>query len=153
MTKVSRYKLGSEKRNSIFNDFSSIVTLLDDKKQIGNFFKSLLTRTEIEMISKRIQIAKMLLEGHNYQDIKSSVNVTDSTISRISNLLALEDNGLEIAIKKLNRIYEESENRRMGVGMDLKKRYPSYFLPEIIIDKMEETGKKIKRKSSVKHNI
>jgi len=153
MTKVSKYKLDPDKRNLIFNDFSSIVTLLDDKKQIASFFKSLLTRTELEMISKRIQIAKMLVDGHNYNEIKKSVNVTDSTISRISNLLALENNGLEIAISKLRRKDNEIESKKMEIGTDLKKRYPSYFLPEIIIDMVEEKGKRIKRKESVKHSI
>ena len=77
MTKVSRYKLDPEKRNLILNDFWSAVTLLDDKKQISNFFKSLLTHTEMEMVSKRIQIAKMLLNGRSYEEIKRTIKVTD----------------------------------------------------------------------------
>ena len=150
MTKVSRYKLDPEKRNLILNDFWSAVTLLDDKKQISNFFKSLLTHTEMEMVSKRIQIVKMLLNGRSYEEIKRTIKVTDSTIARINNLLASENNGLEAAIVKLRKIEADLDKERMRIGPNLKKKYPSYFLPEIIIDKVEEKGKQTRKRESPK---
>ena len=38
----------------------------------------------------------------------------------------------------------------MRIGPNLKKKYPSYFLPEIIIDKVEEKGKQIRKRESAK---
>lgn len=153
MTKVSRFKLDSENLSFIFNNFWSAVALLDDKKQIRDFFKSLLTHTEMQMLSKRIQIARMLLDGNSYEEIKRKVKVTDSTIARMNNLLAMENNGLEIAVKKLKKIEKDLEKERMRITPDLKKKYPSYFLPEIILDSVGEKTKQIKKKKSAKKLI
>lgn len=153
MTKVSRFKLDSENLSIIFNNFWSAVALLDDKKQIRDFFKTLLTHTEMQMFSKRIQIAKMLVDGSSYEEIKRKVKVTDSTIARINNLLAIENNGLEIAVEKLKKIEKDLDNERMRITPDLKKKYPSYFLPEIVLDAVEKKGKQIRKRESAKKVI
>lgn len=150
MTKVSRFKLDSEKLSLIFNNFWSAIALLDDKRQIKDFFQSLLTHTEMEMLSKRIQIAKMLLNGNSYEQIKHKVKVTDSTIARINNLLAIDNNGLEPVVKKLKKIEEDLEKERMSIVPNLKKKYPTYFLPEIVLDTLIKKSKHIIKKKSAK---
>lgn len=153
MTKVSRFKLDSEKLSLIFNNFWSAIALLDDKRQIKDFFQSLLTHTEMEMLSKRIQIAKMLLNGNSYEQIKHKVKVTDSTIARINNLLAIDNNGLEPVVKKLKKIEEDLEKERMSTVPNLKKRYPTYFLPEIVLETVIKKSKHIIKKKSAKKII
>lgn len=153
MTKVSRFRLDSEKLSLIFNNFWSAIALLDDKRQIKDFFQSLLTHTEMEMLSKRIQIAKMLLSGNSYEQIKHKVKVTDSTIARINNLLAIDNNGLEMVVKKLKKIEEDLEKERMSTVPNLKKKYPTYFLPEIVLDAVIKKSKHIIKKKSAKKII
>ena len=153
MTKVSRTRIDPKHLGFFLNNFWNLITLLENKDQVKNFLKDLLTHTEMKMFAKRIQIAKMLLEGYSYRDIRNYVKVTDGTIARISNVLEIEGEGLKSAIVYLQKIEKEIDKERMRITPNLKKKYPAYFLPEIII---EEAGKRIKarnKKLSVKRDI
>lgn len=153
MTKVSRFKVDSRHLGFFINNFWNLVTLLENKDQVASFLKDLLTHTEMKMLAKRIQIAKMLLDGHNYQTIRAYVKVTDSTIARISNLLEIGGDGLKTAINYLQKVESDIDKERMSVTPNLKKKYPDYFLPEIIADEIGKKMKSYKKKSSVKKDI
>lgn len=153
MTKVSRIKLDPKHLGFFLNNFWNLITLLENKDQVKDFLKDLLTHTEMKMFAKRIQIAKMLLEGHNYQTIRKYVKVTDSTIARMSNLLEIEGHGLKTAIGYLQKIESEIDKERMRITPNLKKRYPSYFLPEIIADEIGKKVKSYRKKNSVKKDV
>lgn len=153
MTKISRIKIDPKHLGFFLNNFWNLITLLEDKEQVKDFLKNLLTHTEMKMLAKRIQIAKMLLEGYNYRDIRNYVKVTDPTISKISNILATGGEGLKSAIGYLQKIEKDIEKERMRISPSLKKKYPLYFLPEILI---EEASKKVKARNkriSVKRDI
>ncbi len=153
MTKISRIKLDSKHLGFFLNNFWNLITLLENKDQVKSFLKDLLTHTEMKMFAKRIQIAKMLIEGYDYRTIRNYVKVTDSTIARINNILGTEGNGLKIAINFLQEIESDIDKERMRLTPNLKSKYPTYFLPEIIIDKI---GRKVKsniKKNSVKKDI
>lgn len=153
MTRISRIKVDPQHLLFFLNNFWNLITLLENKDQVKDFLKDLLTHTEMKMFAKRIQIAKMLLEGYNYQAIRKYVKVTDSTIARISNLLEIGGNGLKTAINYLKKIEHEIEKERMRISPNLKKRYPSYFLPEIIADEIGKKVKAYKKKNSVRKDI
>ncbi|MEK7534137.1 MAG: YerC/YecD family TrpR-related protein [Patescibacteria group bacterium] len=153
MTKVSRIKIDVKHLGFFLNNFWNIITLLENKDQVKDFLKDLLTHTEMKMLAKRIQIAKMLIEGYNYQAIRNYVKVTDSTIARINNILETRGEGLKIAISYLEKIESDIEKDRMKISSDLQKRYPSYFLPEIITDAIGKRIKVHRKRSSVKKDI
>lgn len=153
MTKISRIKVDPRHLGFFINNFWNLITLLENKDQVKAFLKDLLTHTEMKMFAKRIQIAKMLLEGQKYAVIKSYVKVTDSTISRINNLLENGGEGMKTAIKYLHQIEEEIEKERMRVTPNLKNKYPSHFLPETIFDKLVKENKKRIRKRSAKKDL
>ena len=153
MTKVSRIRLDPKHLGFFLNNFWNLITLLENKDQVKSFLKDLLTHTEMKMFAKRIQIAKMLLDGHNYQTIRTYVKVTDSTIARISNLLEIGGDGLKTAINYLQKIESDIDKERMSIIPNFKKRYPDYFLPEIIADGIGKKVKAYKKRSSVKRDI
>ena len=107
----------------------------------------------MKMFAKRIQIAKMLIEGYNYQAIKGFVKVTDPTIAKISNRLETGGEGLRTAISYLQKIEKEIDKERMRLTPNLKKQYPSYFLPEIVLGEIAKTLKKRQKKKSTKRYI
>lgn len=153
MTRISRIKVDPQHLHFFLNNFWNLITLLENKDQVKDFLKDLLTHTEMKMFAKRIQIAKMLLEGYNYQAIRKYVKVTDSTIARISNLLEIGGDGLKTSISYLQRIEAEIEKERMRISPNLKKRYPTYFLPEIIVDEISKKVKNYRKRSSVEKDI
>jgi TrpR-related protein YerC/YecD len=150
MPKVSKIKVDAANLNFFLNNFWSVVTLLEDKEQVKDFLKSLLTHTEMKMLAKRIQIAKMLLEEYKYKDIRGYVRVTDPTISRISNILENNGKGLKIAIKYLQKIETEADQKRMNISSSIKKKYSIYFLPEKILAHTQSKLKRSQKRNSVK---
>lgn len=153
MMKVSRIRIDPKHLGFFLNNFWNLITLLEDKEQVKNFLKDLLTPTEMKMLAKRIQIAKMLLEGYDYRAIRNYVKVTDTTIAKISNILASDNKGLRVAIFYLQKIEEQIDKERMRVTPDFKKKYSMYFLPERIMDEIEKNVRKQKKRSSVKRDI
>lgn len=105
------------------------------------------------MLAKRIQIAKMLLEGYNYRDIKNYVKVTDPTVAKISNILEMGGEGLKIAISYLQKIEKEIDRERMSMTPNLAKKYPAYFLPDKIIEAVGRNIKARNKKQSVKQSL
>lgn len=144
MTKLSRFQLDPKRLGFFLNSFWSLITLLEDKEQVKGFLKALLTHTEMKMLAKRIQISKMLVEGYSYSEIRKYVKVTDPTIAKISNILATDGEGLLTAINHLRKIEKATDDEMMRISPDLKKRYPIYFLPDILV---EEASKKIRVRS------
>lgn len=153
MTKISRIRVDSRHLGFFINNFWNLVTLLENKDQVANFLKDLLTHTEMKMLAKRIQIAKMLLEGHDYRSIRNYVKVSDTTIATINNKLETGGEGLRTAIRYFKKVEKDIDEERLRITPDLKKTYSLYFLPEKILDKAGNQIKTIRKKSSVKKDI
>lgn len=153
MPKLSRIRLDSSLFGLFLNNFWSAITLLEDKNQAKGFLKGLLTHTEMKMLAKRIQIAKMLLEGYDYRAIRNYVRVTDSTIAAVSNKLETEGEGLRAIVEKLSKIEAEIEKERLSMGHNIKDRYPTYFLPDRIAEGISKSIRKRSKIKSVKKSI
>lgn len=151
MTKVSRLTVPPKSLGLFIDNFWNGITLLENKNQIKEFFKELLSPTEGKMLAKRLQICKMLLENYDYRAIQNYVKVTPATIARISNQLHQGGNGLKTAIERLWKIEKEREEKLMRIvpgWNELKKKYPTYFLPEIVLEKLEEKIRKNQKQKS-----
>lgn len=153
MTKISRFKIDPKRLAFFVNNFWNLITLLENKDQTASFLKDLLTHTEMKMLAKRIQIAKMLLEGFDYKTIKNYVRVTDPTIAKISNKLETGGEGLKDAIIYLQKIEKRMKKERMRVAPDLKGKYPSYFLSERIMEELGKNLKKRRKRNSIKRYV
>jgi len=90
------------------------ITLIGSRDEAVIFLKELLTPTEIRMIAKRIQVAKMLLEGYKYQDIRNFVRVTDHTISSVNNQLNFGGGGYIKIVERLIKIEQKRQDRLEG---------------------------------------
>lgn len=153
MTKISRIRVDSRRLGFFINNFWNLITLLENKDQVASFLKDLLTHTEMKMFAKRIQIAKMLLEGKDYRAIRNYVKVSDTTIATISNKIETGGEGLKTAIKFLKKVEEDIEKERFRITPDLKKMYGTYFIPEKIIEGVSNKVRSVNKKNSVKKDI
>ena len=68
-----------------------------------NFFEDICTIKEIQDMSQRLEVAIMLKDGLNYQDISKQTGVSTATISRVSKCLNYGSGGYDNAIEKLKR--------------------------------------------------
>lgn len=108
MAKFDPYSFSSKERDKILDEFYSIVTSLKNKEQTINFFKDLLTPSEAIMLTRRIQIAKLLLQGHDYREIAAKLKTGIDTVAKVQRWLK---NGFGGYIKALERIVDEEEYR------------------------------------------
>jgi uncharacterized protein YerC len=107
MSKVSKNKVDPERFGEYVNNLWSAFTLMDRKEDIRLLFKDLFTHTEYKMFTKRLEIARRLLENQLYKDIQNDLHVTTHTISSISNVLAERGEGLRKAHVKLSELDEK----------------------------------------------
>ena len=82
--------------------FEAILNL-DSVDECYNFFEDICTIKEIQDMSQRLEVAIMLKDGLNYQDISKQTGVSTATISRVSKCLNYGSGGYNNAIEKLKR--------------------------------------------------
>lgn len=93
-------KLRGEQLDQLFDAILS----LKDREECYRFFDDIATMSEIHSISQRLQVAKMLTEGHTYNVIEKEANASTATISRVRRSLNYGSDGYQIV---LDRILED----------------------------------------------
>lgn len=99
------------------------------------FLKDLLTESERIMMGRRILIARLLLSGKTYAEIKDDLRVGNSTIRTVERWLNDQFPGYESAVRGMEKEFEAREKRYDDKYMyatsalyRLKKKYPLHFL-------------------------
>ena len=81
-------------------EISKILKNIDTSKEIQNFLLELLTESEVETLSKRWRIVKMLVEGKTQRDIAKVLNVSLCNVTRGSRILKNKDSVIRNYFKK-----------------------------------------------------
>ena len=136
--KVKYHELSDSEKKKYLGEFYSMVALLKNREEVKSFFKDLLTLSEVVMVSRRIQVAKMLLEGYTHEEIRKKLKIGFTTISQVEKWLNNGFGGYEKIIKKYEKKYKElDEFDKYGeVPFSpkwVRKKYPMhYFLSNLL---------------------
>ena len=68
-------------------EISEILNKIKTKESINNFLLEILTESEVETLSKRWCIVKMLLDGKTQREISKELNVSLCNVTRGSKIL------------------------------------------------------------------
>ena len=137
--KVRYNQLTDFEKKKYLGEFYDMVSLLGSREEVKKFFKDLLTLSEVVMISRRIQIAKMLLEGKNFEEIRKDMKVGSNTISHVEKWLNNGFGGYKEIIKRHSK--KEAKRRIENLPAPpfswkaIKKKYPLHFLLLNALDK------------------
>ena len=129
--RVKYQNLTELERKKFLGEFYSMIALLKNREEVKQFFKDLLTLSEVVMISRRLQIAKMLLEGLTYREIQEKLKVGVATIVSVEQWLNRGFGGYRNIIgrhKKQERKFKEYEPASPFSLKHLRKKYPLHFL-------------------------
>ena len=74
------------------------------------FFRDLFTVKEIEELSSRLEVARLLKLGVNYIDIASKTGASTATISRVSKCLSGARGGYRMVLSRLENDNEQLDN-------------------------------------------
>ncbi len=77
------------------------VLALETEEEAFNFFCDLCTVTELQSISQRLVVAKMLSDKEVYSDIVKKTKASTATISRVNRSLKYGQDGYEIIFDRL----------------------------------------------------
>lgn len=89
------------------DNISTVLSKMDNKTEIFNFLRDLLSEKEILEFSRRFEVAKMLNEGESYSKIEEKTRMSSTTIARISKFLKGKNLGYQKAIKILKSITDK----------------------------------------------
>lgn len=82
------------KYDNLFRAVIKLNTLEDARK----FFEDACTIKELEAISQRVDVAELLSDGKNYQDVSRLTGASTATISRVSKCLNYGAGGYKLVI-------------------------------------------------------
>ncbi|MBI2634207.1 helix-turn-helix domain-containing protein [Candidatus Peregrinibacteria bacterium] len=81
-------------------ELAETITSIKDVKLAMSFLSNILTPAELEEISKRLQIVKLLNNGVPQRDVAKKLGVSMGTVSRGSRELKYGEDGFRKILKK-----------------------------------------------------
>ena len=83
------------------NTLYRAILALETKQECAAFLDDIFTIQELDAISQRLEVARLLHEGKNYVDINKMTGASTATICRVSKCLTYGDGGYKTVIEKL----------------------------------------------------
>lgn len=81
-------------------DFYNAVLSLQDVDACHRFFTDICTPKELQDLSDRLKVAKMLLDGKTYENITKATGMSSTTIARINRALLYGEGGYKQALEE-----------------------------------------------------
>jgi len=77
------------------------VLSLKDMEECYRFFDDLCTINEIQSLSQRLDVARMLREGNTYHKIETETGASTATISRVKRCLNFGNDTYEMVLERI----------------------------------------------------
>lgn len=87
----------------MFDDLFEAILKLKSKEDCQKFFEDVCTIKELQDVTQRIQVAKLLIEKKNYQEVSKLTGASTATISRVNKCLNYGSGGYNIALGKKDK--------------------------------------------------
>ncbi|HBM75413.1 MAG TPA: TrpR-like protein YerC/YecD [Clostridiaceae bacterium] len=94
-------KLQSKELDELFE----AILVLKTKEECYRFFEDICTINELQDLSQRLEVAKMLKEKKTYFEIAGKTGASTATISRVNRCLNYGADGYNLVLK---RLYDKS---------------------------------------------
>ena len=85
------------------NDFKELykaILSLENEEECRKFFEDICTIKELESMSQRLEVAKMLSAGSTFNEIVAATGASTTTISRVNRCLNYGDGGYKTVLDK-----------------------------------------------------
>jgi TrpR-related protein YerC/YecD len=112
MSKVKTYSVAKKEKDKITDGLFEAISGLKSKKEVFAFMLGLLTESEILMIGRRIQIAKLLADGESFNNIREKLKASFLTISKVEKWVN-EENKNDLIIDKIGK-RKETKSKNSG---------------------------------------
>lgn len=89
----------NENTENLFN----AVLSLENKEECAAFFDDICTIKEIQDIAQRYEVARLLNQGMNYNEISAKTGASSATITRVSKCLNYGNGGYKIVLQRTEK--------------------------------------------------
>ncbi|PID52213.1 MAG: hypothetical protein CR972_02935 [Candidatus Moraniibacteriota bacterium] len=118
MARLQLKDLTEKERKQMVGEFFDAISDLKRKDDVTTFLVDLLSSSELLMVSRRVQIAKMLLKEKSYREISQKLHVSETTISAVARRVFDDD----ACLKKYFKDNTKKKNKQYS-----KKYYRNIF--------------------------
>ena len=99
-------------KDDLNDQLCEAVLQLQTTEECYQFFEDICTISELKALSQRLEVARMLGDGHTYDDIVERTGASTATISRVKRCLNYGADGYKIVIERL----DEQEKKQGSKG-------------------------------------
>lgn len=147
--------LPADKKQKVLLELCYALAMVKSLSEVAKLLGDLLSEQEIQMIAKRLQIAKLLLSDKTYVEICDEIKVSQGTVARVNLWLQQAGEGFRMIMKKglgnkNTKIPAWKPPATAGQMSDswarIKRRYPLYFWPQILVEEIIRTANNRQRK-------
>ncbi|MFA5871094.1 MAG: Trp family transcriptional regulator [Parcubacteria group bacterium] len=136
--------------SKLFYKLCVAIAEMKNPQESAELLRDLLSYSESKMIAKRLKIAELILIGKTYEEIREKLKVGYGKIARVQEWLNISGGGYRKAVNRSKEKDYPHENNSSGDSEGwrmLKKKYPMYYWPEMLLEEMiRNSGKKQKEK-------
>lgn len=118
-------ELSRDQQEDLVFDLINAFALVKDPLNSALLLQDLLTSAEIKNISKRLRIAKLLLEDMTHEEITKDLRCSFGTVAKVKAWLDEAGDGLKSVIRKLPKKKKRYEMKKGVLG--------HYILPEVFL--------------------
>ena len=99
-------KLRNPETDQLFEGILELHTV----EECYSFFTDICTIKELQAMTQRLQVARQLYEGRNYNEVYRDTGVSSATICRVNKCLNYGDGGYRMVLERLEGNVNETEN-------------------------------------------
>jgi TrpR-related protein YerC/YecD len=85
------------------NDLFEAILLLKTEEEVERFFRDLCTISELEAMSHRWHVARLLDQGLPYQEIAKITGASTATVTRVAQWLRRGEDGYRLMLDRTKR--------------------------------------------------
>lgn len=111
MAKVKPHAIDDKEKFESIDSLFEVILKLKTKKEIVDFFLGLFTDSEALMMARRIQVARMLLDGKGYELIMKKLHVSSQMINKTDRWLHKGDDKYVAWLK--SRLQTEQKDKKI----------------------------------------
>ena len=86
-----------------FDELFEAILKLKSKEDCEKFFEDVCTIKELQDVTQRLQVARLLKEKKNYQEVSKLTGASTATISRVNKCLNYGSGGYSIVLDKKDK--------------------------------------------------
>lgn len=106
-----------KERQELLIALCEALTTVKKRDEAAQFLTDLLSPQELEMLAKRLAIARYLIDGKTYDFIREILKVSHNTIARVNAWLTLSGSGFRLVIERTRNASQKD------LGKEFEEKY------------------------------